>query len=122
MTDRDADLKALFEEPAPLPDSGPLQRAILAGIHRQQRRRSLLLAVAAFAGAMPVALLAAATWPAIAAAVNSLTAAINSTFDREITLSLPPILQSHALYGTWIMATLGLLATVAAALRATQSR
>lgn len=122
MTARDADLNALFAEPAALSDSRPLQHAILATIQRQQRRRNLLLAVASFAGALPVALLVAAMWPAIETFVDSLTGAMQSAFRHEIALSLPEISQIHAWYGVWVMAALGLLATAAAALRVVQSR
>jgi hypothetical protein len=122
VTDRDADLEALFAEPAQLPDSKPLLREILLEIDRQRRRRSFLLSVAAFAGALPLLLLAVAAWPVIAPLLDSFAISTNAVLGRQITLSLPQIPQAHAQYGVWIWAAAGLLATGVAALRSLRAR
>ncbi len=122
MTDRDADLEALFAQPAQLPDTKSVLQGILLEIDRRQRRRALLLTMAALAGALPLLLLTVAAWPVIAPALNSFAASTTAALGRDIILTLPQISPAYAQYAVWILVAASLLATGIAALRSLQSR
>lgn len=127
MMDSEADLGALFRQPAPLPDADRLLREILSEVDRQQRYRRLWLWAAAILGVcIPAAFFSAAgaspaARPLLASFRSFLAVDFGRLADRLATDAVP-LARAGAPFGFWVVVALGLVAVGIAAARTVRLR